>query len=1165
MKRMVLWVCALAALLMTQSLLAADAASKPWQVYEQSVLKLPGLLRYYTFNASDGNGKFVVDHVAKGEASVYGTNTMTVMSNSPYGEARTKYVVDGTTPYDYPYWTTGRFAGQSALATGLAKQGVVRSQFYGTPSGDMTLIAWIRVHDNPGDHDGGSLLYCGSGWKQGFKIYWSRAPWAPQGSLGLEVGTKTSKETIKAKSFTPGVWHCIAFTWSKGHMALYVDGKLSEEKTIDQPQIIWPTKADHALLSMSYYDVNGLGLGRNSTRDGDCRTDFDELVILDNALPADQIASLYQQGKPGQSPSEQLADFQSITREKQLRDRIKLDIPKNTYGYFRQDQLFDASITVPPDSGLKGTYQAQFTITDLAGKTVLDQTLPLEVDIDHQASTHQPIQLQQCGLYWLNIKLTDEKHKLIKSQQYPFAITVKLPPMQDVPLSFPVCCHHMVQVPEHAVLGNKCDRIIRGWAWMQRKKDEMNFTFEDRSMERVEKLGMNMLFTIDLRPPAWVGYAKGSKNLPADMGALEHFLRVLVSRYKGRVAYWEIFNEPNSGHGLQGPNRAKDYVTYLKLAYRVIKEVDPQAKVIAFCGVHRFRWFTEVMDAKPGNSYDIVSLHNYGSVPIRLNRERRLIQNVRELLDKNGRSDVPIWNGECGFAQPARINGRPITDKQLIDRYASKIRESYGIPVAPGWMPVVNEHRSASWQAQSILLELALGTQKYFMLSGGSHYSPNYNTDDGTPSEKGIAKAMVSSMLLNMQHISRLQLASSDQEAGLIAYKDGSHRLAAFSVQPSALTLAVDHNGTYTGMDMLGNPLSWQARNGVLQIPITEAPVYINDVPKTICEKPIATIQLAGQQLSSDYKLSGKVHLANPWDKPITLTLKANLPNGTTIEIPQSVIVPAGKQMDMPFEMISRDLWRGWYDAELTASLDDQIVSRADAPFYSAGSVVRVPEATKPITVDADPHDWPKDAPKGMAYWERQVVRGKPIEGVPGDLQWRGRDDLSFNVKTCWQAGKGLYFLMYVTDDKLVPSPDQTRGYLYDGLELFVDTRPGTERPRAYSFGAQQMIIYPQFSETAGPCKVEYCGHQGNTVALTAQGRRTQNGYLIEGLIAPAKGYEDCFKPGSRLYLDFNVNDTDSLAPDQLRKSTMSLHSMHAKSATDSSQWGTYELTLPAK
>jgi hypothetical protein len=62
-----------------------------------------------------------------------------------------------------------------------------------------------------------------------------------------------------------------------------------------------------------------------------------------------------------------------------------------------------------------------------------------------------------------------------------------------------------------------------------------------------------------------------------------NFVRMMVTRYKGRIRHWIIWNEPDLQHGddlgLVWAGSVEDYYQLLKVAYLAAKEVDPACKI----------------------------------------------------------------------------------------------------------------------------------------------------------------------------------------------------------------------------------------------------------------------------------------------------------------------------------------------------------------------------------------------------------------------------------------------------------------------------------------------------------------------------------------------------------------------------------------------------------
>ena len=99
-----------------------------------------------------------------------------------------------------------------------------------------------------------------------------------------------------------------------------------------------------------------------------------------------------------------------------------------------------------------------------------------------------------------------------------------------------------------------------------------------------EKYGLKILARVD-RQPAW---ANPDCAGPAEMGPPRNlqdyadFLRALATRYRGKIAAYAVWNEPNLAREWcnQPPNPA-EYVELLKVAYEAIKSADPNAIVIS--------------------------------------------------------------------------------------------------------------------------------------------------------------------------------------------------------------------------------------------------------------------------------------------------------------------------------------------------------------------------------------------------------------------------------------------------------------------------------------------------------------------------------------------------------------------------------------------------------
>ena len=133
---------------------------------------------------------------------------------------------------------------------------------------------------------------------------------------------------------------------------------------------------------------------------------------------------------------------------------------------------------------------------------------------------------------------------------------------------------------------------------------------------------------------------------PEALAAWLKFVRVTVERYKNRIHYWEIWNEPNHPHYWGAPVDGTEYGHLVRETAKAIKAVDPTAKLIggALAGLNPE--FTDKFLANgTAGLIDIITFHNYGELP-----EERIYKalEVWDVINKHN-SGLELWQGECGY------------------------------------------------------------------------------------------------------------------------------------------------------------------------------------------------------------------------------------------------------------------------------------------------------------------------------------------------------------------------------------------------------------------------------------------------------------------------------------------------------------------------------------
>ncbi len=163
----------------------------------------------------------------------------------------------------------------------------------------------------------------------------------------------------------------------------------------------------------------------------------------------------------------------------------------------------------------------------------------------------------------------------------------------------------------------------------------------------------------------------------------QRMIAALAERYKGRITYWEIFNEPNFGGG-EGCLPAATYMPYLKTAAETLRKISPEAKVVGFSATGdfggRLGTFLENCFKSGGLPYaDIVSFHPYSDR--QYGKADVLIARLKELIHKYSPDrKIPLWNTELYYLHGNESNFEAgfFKPKHLATRFLLDLGEGVG-------------------------------------------------------------------------------------------------------------------------------------------------------------------------------------------------------------------------------------------------------------------------------------------------------------------------------------------------------------------------------------------------------------------------------------------------------------------------------------------------------
>ena len=145
----------------------------------------------------------------------------------------------------------------------------------------------------------------------------------------------------------------------------------------------------------------------------------------------------------------------------------------------------------------------------------------------------------------------------------------------------------------------------------------------------------------------------GGVSVPKDALALwERHVRQRAEWMRGRITNWEVWNEQNIGGFWKRPNPT-NYLAVLKVAYRVLKDVDPTNRVVigGFAGL-RFNYIEELYRLGAKDFFDVMNFHLYADHVPRNMPEQDFdiqIEQLRALMSKYGDGTKPMWMTETGW------------------------------------------------------------------------------------------------------------------------------------------------------------------------------------------------------------------------------------------------------------------------------------------------------------------------------------------------------------------------------------------------------------------------------------------------------------------------------------------------------------------------------------
>jgi len=448
-------------------------------------------------------------------------------------------------------------------------------------------------------------------------------------------------------------------------------------------------------------------------------------------------------------------------------------------------------------------------------------------------------------------------------------------------------------------------------------------------------------------------------------------------------------------------------------------------------------------------------------------------------------------------------------------------------------------------------MDFASGAEKLFIYGGLK--CPWEQKGEFFVHEHGVAFAALSKVVSDRKIIKYLDTVSNNANGVLITDKNNKRTAVLWSVNDNEVpvSLFVGDSRAFKGMDMFGNPLSFEAKNNLLTMKLTQELVYIFDVDENIRGIELAKIKGASL-INSENVYNGELIITNPKKDTLKIEIKTTLPKGFEINIQKETTIPAEKTISIPFELKLKDVKNGKYSIVYELITNKEVFAKVETE-YLVSSIKQLNKG-KSIILDGNFNDW-NDIPEEKVSKLDNVVIGLPNTAfLP---YWMNENDLSATVKTAW-LNDGIYFMMDVVDDMLyLPTTDKEKEnpWSYDCVEIFIDASNTGNKTKIMQF-----CITPSITEKVSKCAIKFI----NVEPITSKGqtrffgRKTEKGYVIEGRIVPESNSELKLASGRIIGIDIAIDDRDD-KPANERKTQMVLFGSENNSK-DSSKYGRFKL-----
>ncbi len=665
-----------------------------------------------------------------------------------------------------------------------------------------------------------------------------------------------------------------------------------------------------------------------------------------------------------------------------------------------------------------------FTITDLYGNTVADK-------LECRAVTPEVVEVeipeQPFGWYSIHCTISHDGDEAVLSKSF---VIMPAKPTRVIAEESAYGITQGVRIDAYKELdrlfaisaeaGARWWRYWLNWSDIEPEPGDFRWEAMDRVVETAEKYG------IELYPVMGGGRENfqraykpdyrlmSSNQIAPPLDVWKRYLRNFAQRYKGRIKYYQIWNEPDTRCGLY-PFTPEAYLEVLKAGAEALRRVNKENVIglggfcVAFEGhfleskSHKpddNAWgAAEFYDLEPQQYFDVTDLHLYSldNPTQSWDRNVHVVRRMMKFLKRYGEDKKPVWNSETCFLsskKPGSVGGWTGT-KRISERDQAA--------------------RLIQWYTQSF----AVGIEKnfwYMLVGEGGIAYPDF-----TPKPSFAAHSTVVREFRNMRY--------AGEEKGIknfraYFFKGIDVRKTVAWTLHGTKTIVVSGKAPVKVKDMWGNEVSVQQLSDCNIINVGVHPVFIESSDetelKTLVSFELPTDLIKGQPFELSYSLS------NPADRETEYRIFIEQED----EILKKFFKLPPRQQKEGSIVLDRNPEKLLVETKTSGGFAFDFFHEFDCNFRN--SIILADGELRAGVIDKSKH----------------VHIGNEVLDLQGRVSmeslWKGPEDLSSRF-TVQRKKEYIHFQIEVIDDVVETATGKTL-YMGDCIELFLDFSGESDR-----------------------------------------------------------------------------------------------------------------------